>query len=286
MSPATTGTLLALAAYGMWGLLPLYWKALGDVAAPAILAHRIVWSVAFIALVMLLGRRRPAFDWSRRTLALLALSGSLLAVNWLIYIWAVNAGRVLETSMGYFINPLVSMLLGRLVLGERLRRQQQAAVGLAGFGVAVLTLGAGEPPWIALSLAVSFALYGLLRKLRPVDAVLGLGVETGLLWPLAAAYLLWLPGPAFGATAAETTLLVLAGVATSAPLICFAAAASKLRLTTLGFLQYVAPTMHFLLAVVLFGETVTPVHLVTFGCIWAALAVYAADGWRAAAARS
>lgn len=280
MSAAAAGVLLALAAYGQWGLLPLYWKALAGVAAPVILSHRIVWSVAFLAALSLLRRDRAAFDWSRRTLGWLALSGTLLAGNWLLYIWSVNDGRVLETSLGYFINPLVSMLLGRLVLGERLRPWQKAAVALAALGVAVPVLGGGGLPWIALTLAVSFALYGLLRKLRPVDPVLGLAVETGLLLPLAAGYLWWQPGPVFGATGLDAALLLGAGVATSVPLICFAGAARRLRLTTLGFLQYLAPSMHFLLAVAVFGETVTPMALITFGCIWTALAVYAADGVR------
>lgn len=280
MTPAASGVLLALAAYGQWGLLPLYWKALAGIAAPVILSHRILWSVAFLAAVSLLRRNHAAFDWSRRTLGWLALSGTLLAGNWLLYIWSVNDGRVLETSLGYFINPLVSMLLGRVVLGEQLRSRQKAAVALAAVGVAVPVLGGGGLPWVALTLAVSFGLYGLLRKLRPVDPVLGLGVETGLLLPLAAGYLWWQPEPLFGASNLETGLLLGAGIATSVPLICFAGAARRLRLTTLGFLQYLAPSMHFLLAVAVFGETVTPTALVTFGCIWTALAIYAADGVR------
>ncbi len=283
LSPAATGSLYALLAYGSWGLLPLYWKALGGVEAPTILAHRVLWSLGFLALLLMMRRTPATLPLDRRALRLLLVSGLLIGGNWLIYIWAVNAGRVLETSLGYFINPLVNVLLGRLFLGERLRPRQRLAVALAALGVAGLAVGAEGVPWVALSLALSFGFYGLLRKLRPVDPLAGLAVETGLMAPLALAWLFLAPAPV-GDTGADAALLAGAGIVTALPLIWFAAAAARLRLTTLGFFQYMAPSLHFLLAVFAFGEPVLPVHAFTFGCIWLALALYAQDGWTVARA--
>lgn len=284
--PAATGTAYALAAYGAWGLLPLYWRALHDVPAPQILAHRIAWSLVFV--LALVGAQR----WSGRSsvaiprarVKWLALSGSLLALNWLLYIWAVNAGFVLETSLGYFINPLVNVVLGRMFLGEELRSGQQLAVGLAAAGVLVITIGLGVPPFIALLLAVSFGLYGLIRKLAAVPPLTGLAVETATLAPVAALYLGWLGWRgegALGGDVAISALLVGAGVITALPLIWFGAAASRLRLGTLGFFQYLAPTLQFLLAITVFGEALRPAHVVGFALIWTGLAVYASDAWRA-----
>ena len=285
-----SGLLFGLGAYVSWGFLPLYLKAVAAVPSPEILAHRILWSLALIAvLVTVLRRWRPAAELLRapRTMALLGLTALLIGGNWLLYISAVNSGRVLETSLGYFINPLVNVMLGVVVLRERLRRAQVGAIGLAAVGVAVLAIAQGGLPWIALALAFSFAFYGLIRKMAPVDPLTGLLAETALLGPLSLAYLVWLGGVglgSFGQSAAIDGLLVLSGLVTAAPLLMFAAAGKRLRYVTIGLLQYIAPTIQFLLAVLLFGEALTSAHLITFGLIWLGLIAFAADTWRASRA--
>ncbi len=284
---AATGVALGVGAYLTWGFLPIYLKALAIVPAPQVLAHRILWSlllVAGLAAVMRRGAALAALLRAPRTIAVLAFTASLIAINWLTYIWAVNAGHVLETSLGYFITPLVNVALGVIVLRERLSRPQLAAVGLAGIGVAVLAVAQGGLPWIALVLAFSFGLYGLLRKMAPVDPLTGLLGETAILAPLCLLYLLWLGSigvGSFGGSAWIDFLLVLSGLVTAAPLLMFAAASKQLRYATIGLLQYIAPTIQFLLAVLLFGEALTTAHLVTFGFIWFGLALYAADALRA-----
>lgn len=278
-----TGLRYGLAAYLAWGLLPLYFRALHAVPPLEILAHRIVWSVLLLAgLTTLLGRwpevARPLATWPGRLT--LAATTVLISVNWGVYIWAVHAGRVLEASLGYFVNPLVNVLLGVLFLGEALSRRQQVAVGLAGVGVAVLVVSAGRLPWVALVLAVSFGFYGLLRKRARVDAVAGLFSETALLAPLAAALLVVLARRGeghLGAAPATSALLVAAGLVTALPLIWFAVGVQRLRLSTIGLLQYLAPTMQFSIAVFVFGEPFTAAHGVAFACIWASLALYTAD---------
>ena len=283
---AATGVALGVAAYLTWGFLPIYLKALAIVPAPQVLAHRILWSLLLVAGVVAAMRRGGALLAvlrSPRTSAVLALTASLIAVNWLTYIWAVNSGQVLETSLGYFINPLVNVALGVIVLRERLRRPQIAAVLLAGIGVAVLAVAQGGLPWIALVLAFSFGLYGLLRKMAPVDPLTGLLGETAILAPLCFFYLLWVGSigvSSFGESAWIDFLLVLSGLVTAAPLLMFAAAGKRLRYATIGLLQYIAPTIQFLLAVLLFGEALTSAHLVTFGFIWLGLALYAGDALR------
>jgi chloramphenicol-sensitive protein RarD len=278
-----TGLLYGLAAYLAWGLLPLYFRALHGVPPLEILAHRIVWSVLLLAgLTTWLGRWpevvRPLATWRGR--GLLSATTALITVNWGVYIWAVHAGRVLEASLGYFINPLVNVLLGVLFLGEALSRRQQVAVGLAAIGVAVLVATAGTFPWVALVLAVSFGLYGLLRKVARVDAVAGLFSETALLAPLAIAGLLVLAHRGtghLGEAPAVSALLVAAGLVTALPLIWFALGVQRLRLSTVGLLQYVAPTMQFSIAVFVFGEPFTAAHGLAFGCIWGSLALYTVD---------
>lgn len=279
------GVIYAVGAYALWGLLPIYWKALHSVPAAEILSHRMVWSLVFV--LLLLAARRQ-WGWIRptlsnpRTLITFFVSAVVLGVNWFIYIWAVNAGHVVETSLGYFINPLISVLLGVLFLKERLRRGQSVAIGLALLGVLYLTLTYGSLPWIALTLACSFALYGLLRKTASLGSLEGLALETAVLFLPAFAYLLYLEGSGTAAFAHSplsiTLLLALGGVATALPLLLFAAAARQITLTAIGILQYIAPTMQFLLGVFLYGEPFNQTRLVGFGLIWLALLVYSAEG--------
>jgi chloramphenicol-sensitive protein RarD len=288
------GLLYGLAAYLAWGLLPLYFRALHDVPPLEILAHRVLWSVLLLAGLVTVMRRWPEvarpLSAGRGRLTLLCTT-TLISVNWGVYIWAVHAGRVLEASLGYFINPLVNVLLGVLFLGETLSRRQQLAVGLAGVGVAALVVSAGALPWVALVLAVSFGFYGLLRKRERIDAVGGLFSETALLAPLAAGFLALLASRGTGHLGAEprtTALLVAAGAVTALPLIWFAVGVQRLRLSTIGLLQYVAPTMQFSIAVFVFGEPFTAAHGVAFACIWTSLALYTWDvlaGVAAAAGR-
>jgi chloramphenicol-sensitive protein RarD len=281
---ARTGVAYGLAAYLLWGFFPLYFKALAEVTPLEVLAHRIVWSVLSLALLLTLLRRwagvRQAFV-APRTLLTLSATTLLIAVNWLVFIYAVGAGKVLESSLGYFINPLVSALLGVLFLGEKLSRNQRVSFLFAAAGVVLLTIQHGELPWIALTLAFTFGLYGLLRKQASVDAIAGLTVETLLLFPLAAVYLGWLvyAGRSIFVTGPSqlTLLLACSGILTSAPLIWFAAATKRLRLVTVGLMQYLVPTMHFILAVFFFGEAFTAAHLLSFALIWAGLILYTFD---------
>jgi chloramphenicol-sensitive protein RarD len=285
------GIAYGVAAYGMWGLVPVYFKAIADVPALEILAHRVVWSVVMLVpLVALQGKlpeaRRALLD--RRTLVVLILSTLMIATNWFLFIWAVAVDRILEASLGYFINPLVNVLLGVVFLGERLSRPAAVAVGLAGIGVAVQIVMVGTPPWIALTLALSFGLYGLLRKTAAVGSVVGLAIETSLLLPAALGFLIVArrSGNLYLGTGdlGMDVLLVLAGLVTTLPLLCFTSAARRLPLATLGFLQYLAPTGHFLLAVLAYGEDFGAAQLVTFGCIWFALAIFTTDSLRRARA--
>jgi chloramphenicol-sensitive protein RarD len=284
------GPAFAVAAYTIWGVMPAYWKALAEIPPPEILANRVVWSLLFtLAVLVGLGRLREVREVlrdPRRRLALLA-SGVLIAVNWGIFIWAVSVGRLVEASFGYYLNPLVNVALGVLLLGERLRRPQQIAIGIAALGVIVLGVGSGAAPWLPLSLAASFGLYGLVRKLTPVSSLSGLTVETALLTPLSLGYLLVLAYTGeghLGAAGLRTNaLLVFSGVVTALPLIWFASAAKRLSFSTLGLFQYLAPTLSFLLAVAVYDEPFTPVRAFAFGCIWMAIALYTADSVRASA---
>jgi chloramphenicol-sensitive protein RarD len=278
------GVAFAGAAFLFWGLSPIYWKALGAVPASEVLAHRIVWSMVLLV-AMLVARRRGrellAAVRRPRTLGTLVVTTALIAVNWYVYIWAMAAERVLEASLGYFINPLVNVLLGVVFLRERLSRPQAAAVALAGIGVAVLTLEVGRVPWVALTLAGSFGVYGLLRKTVDAGPQVGLAVETALLTPLT---LLWLGrlhaggGGAFGSGGLTTDLLLVgAGAVTVVPLVWFTQGARLLPLSALGLIQYLAPSIQFLLAVLVYREPFTATHLAAFAVIWAGLAVFTWD---------
>jgi chloramphenicol-sensitive protein RarD len=282
-NPTALGLAYGVAAYGLWGFMPLYLKTVRAVPLLEVLSHRVVW--AFVLLLPLVWRQGQlgailADVRRRRTLAILATSTVAIAMNWLVYIWAVDHDRLLEASLGYYINPLVNVLLGVVVLGERLDRPVRVAVGIAAVGVAWLTIRLGQAPWIALALAASFGLYGLMRKLAPVGALAGLAIETALLLPLSSGYLAWAVltgGSAFLAGRPTLDLLLLlAGPVTAIPLLCFAGAARRLPLSTLGFLQYLSPTLQFLLAVLVYGEPFDGSRLVAFGFIWTALAVFAA----------
>lgn len=287
-APDRRGLALAIGSYALWGVLPLYFHALASVPALQVLAHRVVWSVLLlVVLVAALGRGRAILVAARgRTLLLLFASAALIAVNWLVYIWAVQHGHVLEASLGYFINPLVSVALGMVFLGERLRRVQGIAIAIAAAGVSVMAVAGGGAILISLALAFSFGLYGLVRKVAAIDALGGLTVETVLLTPLAA---IWLAHAAtlgqtgFGQSAAIDALILAAGVVTATPLLMFAVAARRLPLSMMGLLQYVAPTLQFIIGLSL-GEPLRIVHLVTFAAIWSGCALYAWDSIRAARA--
>ena len=274
------GFLLGLSAYGLWGVLPIYFKLLGRIPAVDIVAHRVLWSLPFLGLLILVsrgwGKVRAAVK-SRKMLGVLALTALLVGGNWLLYVYAVTSGHILAASFGYYLNPLANVILGRFVLHERLNRLQWTAVAIAAAGISVLAAGALDQLWISLTLCVSFALYGLLRKIIPPDAITGLAVETALLFPLAAGWLAWRAStgaPIMGTEELETGLLVAAGVASTTPLLLFNAAAKRLPYSTLGMLQFLAPTLQFLLAVLLYGERFTAAHAVAFSAIWVALALY------------
>jgi len=274
------GFLLGLAAYALWGVLPLYFKAIADVAAVDIVAHRVLWSLPFLALLVTLARGWPELRsviGQRQTLGVLAITALLIGGNWLLYVYAVTSGHILAASFGYYLNPLVNVLLGRFVLKEQLGRLQWAAVAIAGAGISVLAAGALGQLWISLTLCVSFALYGLLRKVVAADAITGLGIETALLFPLAACWLGWRVAsgaPVFGPNGGHTGLLLLAGIVSTTPLLLFTAAAKRLPYSTLGMLQFLAPTLQFLIAVLLYNEPFTRSHAIAFIAIWTALALY------------
>lgn len=280
------GALYALLAYGAWGLLPIYWKFLGISPAVEVLSHRMIWSAVFLILILLVQRRLPdllALLRQPRRVGVLFLTASLLSVNWGMYIYGVNSDQVVEASLGYYINPLVTVLMGFVFLKERLHPLQWLAVALAAVGVGYFIVQLGTVPWIALGLAITFACYGLLRKTTPVAPLVGLAVETLLITPFTLAFVsyLGLTGQGhFGQTIPLTLLFMGAGVATSLPLLWFNTAAKRLPLATLGFFQYLAPSIALLLGVLVYGEPFTPTHLVTFGCIWTALTLYTATAWR------
>lgn len=279
------GLLYGVGAYGFWGMMPLYFKAVGETVGPwEFLAHRIVWCFLLLCLVLTLFRRWTDFGRvvrSPRLVTALAASAVLVAVNWLIYIHGVSTRQIVQTSLGYFINPLFSVVLGLVFFRERLRSGQWLAVGFAAAGIVYMVLAAGEAPWIALGLALSFGLYGLMRKMTPVDGLIGLTVETLLLAPLAVSCLLWWASNdalSWGRQGAwGDTLVALSGVVTAIPLLCFGQAARRLPLSTLGFLQYLAPTAQFLLAVILYGELFERHKQIGFGFVWLALAVFTVD---------
>jgi chloramphenicol-sensitive protein RarD len=282
-----TGLMHGLMAYLLWGLLPAYFKLFPDASPIEVVAHRVIWSVAFLAIVLAATRLYPVFIAALRNprqLGALTLSALLIAINWLVFIWAVATDHVLAASLGYFLNPLVNILIGMIFLKETLRRGQIFAVGVAALGVAALAAGEWQTLWVSLSLAITFAFYGLVRKLTPVPAAVGLAVETLVLAPPAIAALLWFAHQgtlAFGREALETTLFVGLGVVTSIPLILFASAARRLPMVTLGLLQYVAPSMQFVMGVFIMGEALSTPRLLSFGLIWLALALFVGDSLRA-----
>ena len=277
---ARRGLWFGLGAYGLWGILPIYFKALTGVSAIDIVAHRVVWSIPFLALLLSFGigwRQVREAMRDRRTLALLLISSLLIAVNWLLYVYAVTSGHILAGSLGYYLNPLMNVLLGRVILKERLSPLQWAAVAIAAAGISALAAGALGQLWISLALCFSFATYGLLRKIATVDSLAGLSIETGLLFPAALVWLLWgiSTGRAtFGESESVAGLLMLAGIVSITPLLLFTSAARRMRYSTLGMLQFIAPTLQFLIAVLVYGETFTTAHAVAFGSIWLALALY------------
>jgi chloramphenicol-sensitive protein RarD len=280
-----TGVLSAALAFLCWGLFPLYFHAIAEVAPMEILAHRVLWSFGFLLIVLALRRQWKWLKLVRepRLLFSFIASSLLLSVNWLLYIWSVNNGHVIDASLGYFINPLVNIMFGFLLLKERLRRAQWGAIALAALGVAWLTWQAGTAPWIALGLAATFGGYGLLRKTAALGALEGLSLETMILFPLAAGYVGWLAlhgASTFVSTPSDLTrwLLVAAGPITAIPLLLFASGARQIPLSVLGLLQYLGPTIQFLLGVWLFHEAVTAERLIGFVLIWSALALYAAEG--------
>lgn len=281
----TNGMWYAVSAYVAWGLLPVYWKWLQQVPAPQLLSHRILWSCFMLCGAILLLRQGPAFRAaarSSRVLKVYAAAAVLIAVNWLTYVWAVNAGFIIETSLGYFINPLVSVLLGVVFLRERLRVGQWIPVVLALIGVLYLTIIYGSLPWIALTLAVTFGLYGLVKKIAPLGSVDGLTVETGLLLVPALCYLVYAERTGQGAFlhsgTATDALLVGAGLVTTAPLIMFAAAAQRIPLSLVGILQYIAPTLQFLVGVLIYQEPFTAGQFIGFGIVWTALIIFGLEG--------
>jgi chloramphenicol-sensitive protein RarD len=275
------GLTLGVVAYFLWGLFPLYWPLLQPAGAVEILAHRVLWSaVTMLLVVRLLGRWGGVrVIWrDRRTLGLLAVAALLISVNWGVYIWGVNNGRVVEASLGYFINPLVTVLLGVLVLGERLRRWQWVALAVGAAAVVLLTIDYGRLPWVALALAFSFGTYGLAKKQANTGALESLTVETLLILPLAAAWighLLWSGQSNFAQHGAgQTSLFVLAGVITAGPLVLFGAAATSVPLVVLGIIQYVTPVMQFAIGVLIMHETMTPTRWIGFSIVWLALMIF------------
>ncbi|MCI4063789.1 EamA family transporter RarD [Micromonospora sp. R77] len=289
MNQTRLGYLYGLGAYLLWGFFPIYFKLLRPAGPMEILAHRVVWSVAFVALLLAALRNfgfLRALAHRPRTLAGIVGAAALIAVNWGVYIYGVNSDRVVETALGYFINPLVSVLLGVFVLRERLRPAQWAALGVGALAVAVLTVDYGRLPWLALTLAVSFAGYGLVKKRLGLPAAEGLFVESAVLALPALAYLGWLVRrgeSTFGhVSAGHTTLLVLAGAATAVPLLLFAGAANRLPLSAVGMLQYLTPTLQLGCGVLIFHEPMPPARLAGFALVWAALIVFTVDALRQA----
>lgn len=293
-SEEVRGLLNGMGAFLAWGCIPIYFKWLSTVPPIEIIAHRAVWSLLFVLVIILITRRqRQLLDALRdpRKLAIFVATTLLIAANWLLYVWAVNNDRILETSLGYYINPLVNVLLGMLIFKERLNRWQTAAILFAVVAVAIMTFEYGVLPWVSLGIAFSFGFYGMFRKMVPVDSTVGLTVETLLMFPFALGYLLYLTFAAEPLTTGEVTggfhyegwtlvLLLGTGIVTAVPLIMFATAARRLTLTTVGLLQYLAPSLTALLAVFVYGEPFGETRVIAFGLIWVGLVIYTVDGIR------
>ena len=276
------GYLAGIAAYAAWGVIPLYFKAVGSVSSIAIVAHRICWSLLFVAILVTVTRGWPAVRTAladRRTLSLLTTTALMIAVNWLLYVYAVTSGHILASSLGYYLNPLANILLGRFLLKEHLSRLQWAAVAIAAAGIAVLAVGALDQLWISLTLCASFACYGFVRKIVAADPLTGVAIETALLAPFALGWLIVshrAGAPLLAPTTGVSLLLAASGIISTVPLLLFTAAARRLPYSTMGMLQFVAPTLQFLLAVFLYGEPFTRSHAIAFAVIWTALALYVA----------
>ena len=279
------GIWYAVWAYVAWGFFPIYWKWLHNVPALQLISHRIAWSFILLAIVLLVSRQWKSFRSAalhRRVLLIYLAAALLLSVNWLVYVWAVNAGFIIEASLGYFINPLLSVLMGVIFLRERLRAWQWVPIGLAAVGVLYLTFAYGSLPWIALTLAFSFGTYGLVKKLAPLGSLYGLTLETGILFLPAVAFLVYLDTARQGAFLHSSTvtdlLLVGAGVVTTVPLLMFASAVQRIPLSMVGVLQYIAPTLQFLIGVLIYKEPFAHSHLIGFGIVWVALVLFWLEG--------
>jgi chloramphenicol-sensitive protein RarD len=283
---ASRGALAAAGGFLFWGLVPLYWKQMQTVSAIELIAHRIVWSLVFLVGILAWQKKfrelRPALA-NARSIGLMLLSGLLLAANWTVYVWAVNTGHILESSLGYFLTPLGNIAMGYLFLHERLRRTQWVAIILAITGVVTLLVGAGRIPWIALSLATTWSSYSLLKKKSPIGPLAGLTVETLLLFPIAAALLLWWQHTGEGALgridAWHHVLVLSVGIVTAVPLLFFAYGAQRIRLVTLGLLQYLTPSIQFLIGLVIYHETFNSGQLRAYAIIWTGLLIYTADSF-------
>jgi chloramphenicol-sensitive protein RarD len=275
------GIWYGVAAYAMWGFFPIYWKLLHDVPALQLLGHRIAWSFLLLLAFIFITKQGKDFQsvaFDGKTLRIYSIAGVLLSFNWLIYVWGVNAGFIVETSLGYFINPLLSVLFGVIFLRERLRPMQWVPVVIAAIGVTYLTVTYGRPPWIALSLAVTFGLYGLVKKLSPLGSVYGLTLETGIVFPIALVYLTFIQATGSGAFLHDgitvDLLLIGAGIVTTIPLLMFASAAKQIPLNMIGVLQYFAPTIQFLIGVFLYKEPFDHEQLIGFSIVWLALIIF------------
>jgi chloramphenicol-sensitive protein RarD len=280
------GIWYGVGAYVLWGFFPIYWKFLHQVPALEVIGHRIGWSFILLAIYIVITKQWQAFRsvaFQPKTIAIYSIAAVLLSINWLIYVWGVNAGFIVETSLGYFINPLFSVLLGVVFLRERLRPMQWIPVGLAAIGVIYLTFVYGRLPWIALTLAFSFGLYGFVKKLSPLGSLYGLTLETGIVFPIALIYLAFVGVNGSGAFMRSSTfvdvLLVGAGVVTTIPLLMFASAAKQIPLTIVGLLQYIAPTLQLLIGVFIYKEAFDFAHFIGFAIVWAALIIFALESY-------
>ncbi len=281
-----TGPWYAIGAYATWGLLPVYLKWLQHVPVLQLISHRILWSCLILCSAIFLSRQWAAFRAAvatPRVLKVYLAAAMLIGINWLVYVWAVNSGFIIESSLGYFINPLISVFLGVVLLGERLRRWQWVAIGFATAGVLYLTVAYGHPPWIALTLAFTFATYGLVKKIGPLGSLYGLMLETGILLVPGLLYLLYSDSIGQGAFLhtgpISDVLLVGTGLVTAVPLLMFASAAPRIPLSLLGVLQYIAPTIQFMLGVLVYREAFTHSQFIGFGSVWAGLIIFGADGF-------
>ncbi|RZQ55737.1 EamA family transporter RarD [Pseudidiomarina tainanensis] len=278
------GVFFAIAAYTMWGVAPIYFKWLQEVPALEILSHRIIWSFVLVFILIMALRRgnrlKPVLQ-NKQQMARLTLATCLLGGNWFLFIWAINNNHILDASLGYYINPLLNVAIGMAFFAERMRKMQLIAIALAVVGVLIQVISFGSVPWVALALACSFAIYGAIRKRLPIDSITGLWLETLILTPAVLVYLVFFASSSAADMTQNTwqinTLLIAAGVVTTAPLLCFTAAAQRIRYSTLGFFQYIGPSLMFILAVWVYGEPLAADKLVTFAIIWVALALYSID---------